>query len=323
MRRPIEERVLELERRLYSIQHDVIGGRQAVPKFDSRPQVRLARIANEPEENDNTFEIIFLDGEFTQAAGQQSPAYLDRQIFAKAAAYNLAGNTLTQGTKVPVYWSNGHWWIYAPTGSEPPPPPAGESLVNVAVQPDFYYTTGPNAGDFSDNIGHFIAGGNYNQQDMNWNQLYGPDIGLAIVADEGGYNLEFNTPATYLITLTCEIRKHWYRFVTPPDPEQWFDLEIRFAESPSAENLPASELLGYHKWNTSTAYAISQDIVDLLGVLRTANAFEMFTWSTVRRIYQPTNYRTRVTLWTSSSAGTDEYGLDMTQLQLIVQQLFE
>lgn len=131
-RQSLDERVLQLERTLGAIQHEIIGARQQFPKFDNRPQVRLAKVANTPAPGDNTFQIVFLDGSYPKASGNQTPTYLDRQLTTKEVAFNLTGVSLSQGDKVFVVFSSGYWWMYIPEGGTPPPaPPSNVTFVTI------------------------------------------------------------------------------------------------------------------------------------------------------------------------------------------------
>lgn len=76
-------------------------------------QVRLAKTTHSAESYPaapaNCYEIEFLDGTFTEAAGQQTPTYTDRGSL--AYALSMAGEYFLEGTRVAVVRIGRQWWI--------------------------------------------------------------------------------------------------------------------------------------------------------------------------------------------------------------------
>jgi hypothetical protein len=220
-----------------------------------------------------------------------------------------------------AYDITGSRWEALPLGTSSTTP-SGDLLINLFHTPDYYFVTGPDAGTkITSQGGIFMSSStNYAVQDINWKNQLGPDIGIAILPNVGGHNLTFTVAGTYQFTWTGTIRKHWYNLVTPPDPIEWFDFEMRLDDNPSAENLSTPDTLIYEHWNTSTDYG-SNAIVDPVGVNREATVFATYTFSNIRRIYQPTTYRTRCSIFNTGTPLQD-YGVQFGHSMLTVQRLF-
>lgn len=118
----LSERVLDLEKRLSAVQYeiDAAGARAAIAS--AAPQMRIARITGDPGTGDNTFDVIFEDGYFTELAGQRTPDYYGRQTTSRAVVHNLAGSKIDSGTRVPAWFWSDRWWTWWTSGGESQPP---------------------------------------------------------------------------------------------------------------------------------------------------------------------------------------------------------
>lgn len=113
----LTERILTLESTIARMASDIDRSRAREAITSGRSPVRIARIVGPVGSSDNTFDIIFIDGTYTETKGQQTPTWDDRQFSAKAVAYNLAGTKVDAGTKVPVYFWGDLWWLWHNTTS--------------------------------------------------------------------------------------------------------------------------------------------------------------------------------------------------------------
>jgi len=90
-------------------------GRQAI--VAATRHVRLARTTTSgtyPSTPCDTYEIVFLDGTFTESAGDQTPTYTERSASPQAIAYDIRSDGLIpEDTEVLVLEQNGKWWIVA------------------------------------------------------------------------------------------------------------------------------------------------------------------------------------------------------------------
>lgn len=108
----LAERVLTLERRLSGLQSEVDAANARTAMTAGAYQMRIGRITGEPEDSDNTFDVIFEDGTFTEAAGQQSPDYIGRQLAARAVVHNLAAVKIPKDTRLPCWYWSDRWWTW-------------------------------------------------------------------------------------------------------------------------------------------------------------------------------------------------------------------
>lgn len=113
-------RLQELETRVSSTLAQIERMTGRVSREANVRQVRLARTvaasASYPAEPANTFPIIFLDTEFPQAEGEQTPTYTERSEEYQAFAFNKTDRYLEEGTEVFVVKFQSldgdyEWWI--------------------------------------------------------------------------------------------------------------------------------------------------------------------------------------------------------------------
>lgn len=110
---------------------------------DSVPY-RIAEVMNIPSAADNTYLVRFVDGEFSDNAGNVSPSYTPRQQNGKYYVHNLGNGVPGQGTKIPVWqWSGKFWTMIGSSNSGSTPPSAPDTAVVWIEQT----TGGPTTGD--------------------------------------------------------------------------------------------------------------------------------------------------------------------------------
>lgn len=128
------ERVLSLERRLAGIQADIdaAAARQAMAVAPSG--FRIGRIIGDPQDSDNTFDVIFDDGSYPQIAGQQTATYTGRQLAPRTVVHNLASVKIPVGNRVPCWWWSDRWWTWYSTSESTPT----ESPVRMMGFDDFW-----------------------------------------------------------------------------------------------------------------------------------------------------------------------------------------
>jgi len=107
------ERIHALERDLDQMRFAI--DRLSVRETTSMPhkQVRLARTSAGPgiyPSSGDTFYIDFLDGQYTKAAGSQSPVYIDRHGTAFELCHNMARTLPPENTLLHVWEWDGYWW---------------------------------------------------------------------------------------------------------------------------------------------------------------------------------------------------------------------
>jgi hypothetical protein len=106
----LAERVLTLERQLAGVQAELLTASARVAEPAIPQQVRIAKTTGTPQDTDTAFPITFLDGSFTETAGQQTATWQDRQNTSKAVVFNIAGEKIPSGTKLMVWAWNNRWW---------------------------------------------------------------------------------------------------------------------------------------------------------------------------------------------------------------------
>lgn len=121
MKDVLAERVLTLERRLSGLQAEVDAANARTAMTAGAYQLRIGRITGEPQDAHNTFDVIFEDGTFTEAAGDQSPDYTDRQLVARTVVHNLATVKIPADTRVPCWYWSDRWWTWWKEGTESTP----------------------------------------------------------------------------------------------------------------------------------------------------------------------------------------------------------
>lgn len=106
------ERVLALERQLSGIQAelDIANARHAM--VAGNVQMRIAQVVNDPQDDDNVFDIIFQDGTFTASAGERTPTWRARQLITQAVCYNLADEKIPQDEFISVFYWGDRWWTH-------------------------------------------------------------------------------------------------------------------------------------------------------------------------------------------------------------------
>ena len=126
-----QERVLSLERQLAGVQSqlDVTLARSALVGNDDA--FRIAVISGDPEDDDNTFDVIFQDGTYLPSAGDQSPTYQDRQIAARTVVHNLAGEKIPEGKRTVCFWNHDRWWSWWTAGSPGESPPETDQVTGL------------------------------------------------------------------------------------------------------------------------------------------------------------------------------------------------
>lgn len=131
-------RIDSLERELEQLSRDVDTNDMRAGTVSPKYQVRLAKtVTSKPEIDDpdnpgtmisdypktgNTFEIVFVDADYTEAEGDQSPTTTDRQKTEQPLpgqpplrfswVHNLSGGYLAAGTVLAVARHNGKWWTW-------------------------------------------------------------------------------------------------------------------------------------------------------------------------------------------------------------------
>lgn len=209
----LAERVLQLEGDLYAVKQELRAANHRAARIGAPNNFRLARITNTPSTSDNTFEVIFLDGKFTQAAGVNSPSYTDRQLASRATVYNITGVKLDKDDVIPVYsWSN-RFWTYVPDTTTDPGGGGGSCEAQI-FQGVRYWEIDPGGGAVTEvtgtDAGKFIQGAAYGTngglafQGLSFTNQYGTDLGIDFVSDGlKGEAFDFQEDGIYQITVEC------------------------------------------------------------------------------------------------------------------------
>lgn len=327
-RQSLEERVLQLERTLGSIQHEIIGARQPLPKFDNRPQVRVARVANNPTSGDNTFQIVFLDGSYPKASGNQTPTYLDRQLTAKEVAFNLAGTELNQGDKVPVYFSNGHWWLYAPEGSTPPPPGDG-NLSNVFTDGRYFFWDTPSMMYplTTDHAAFMPSGPDSRRKYLAFITKRGPDLGINhdYTHATTPHHFTFTQAGTYVIHFRCNVVPVRIDTVRPT-PAQPFGFYAEFVGT--SGGLGIGDTTGINKVLMDSIHWFDTDFGDIgtystlsYGLLK-KGAGDYQSPMTVRVFQSSVPYSVTIPIQLIPATSTD-FGIVIDNVAMVITKLFE
>lgn len=108
----LAERVLTLERRFSGLQSEIDAANARNAMAAAAFPMRIGRISGDPQNADNTFDVIFEDGTYAELAGQQTPSFLGRQLAARAVVYNLAEAKIPKDTRVPVWYWSDRWWTW-------------------------------------------------------------------------------------------------------------------------------------------------------------------------------------------------------------------
>jgi len=115
------ERMRRMESEIARLSADLARLR-ATPADTARPQeVRLARTYNTGSYpgggSDNTFPATFVDGTFTETAGNQTPTITERDTGNVAIIHNTSDDYIPVNTLIPVWRQGGRWWTTYTTGS--------------------------------------------------------------------------------------------------------------------------------------------------------------------------------------------------------------
>ena len=107
-----DERLASIEQKVAMLRRDLEVISSRVGFVASKSNLRLAEIVNTPIDGDNTFEIKFVEGTFTETAGQHTPTYTDRSTTTEFA-HNVAPTTTTpsSGDVVRVFRWSRRWWF--------------------------------------------------------------------------------------------------------------------------------------------------------------------------------------------------------------------
>lgn len=115
----LQERVIALERMVNDLRAgmDSVRAREAVQ--GGNIPYRLARVTNDPVTGDNTFSIVFLDGTYSPAAGDQTPTFTQRQLSSKTVVHNLNRSKIDKDSEILVFPWGDRWWTWHGTAAEP------------------------------------------------------------------------------------------------------------------------------------------------------------------------------------------------------------
>jgi hypothetical protein len=108
----LSERVQYLERQVEQLAAR-INAEVSVGSPSRRKQTRTARTVESGgsyPSSGNTFPIIFVDGEYTETAGNQTPTYTARAATPSHFVHNVADQYISVNIEVQVWFENEQWW---------------------------------------------------------------------------------------------------------------------------------------------------------------------------------------------------------------------
>lgn len=115
------ERIAAAERQMASLQADLRQTARVATSFGDCP-LRIAKITNDPGDDDNVFDVVFVDGTFPEYAGDHDVTWRERQQTAKDVICNLADEKIPQDKYVWAFRHARRWWTwYTEGGGESTP----------------------------------------------------------------------------------------------------------------------------------------------------------------------------------------------------------
>lgn len=129
----LSERILRIEQNMIRLTAELDRSRAVDMIQAGRAPVRIGVIEGPVSSNDNTFLVRFVEGQFTETKGQQSPTWTDRQTAARVVAYNLAGSHIAANTRLPVYRYSNRWYVHHTASQSPSDHPV--AIVRVDESP--------------------------------------------------------------------------------------------------------------------------------------------------------------------------------------------
>lgn len=317
----LAERVLQLEGDLYAVKQELRAANHRAARIGAPNNFRLARITNTPSTSDNTFEVIFLDGKFTQAAGVNSPSYTDRQLASRATVYNITGVKLDKDDVIPVYsWSN-RFWTYVPDTSESTPgTDFAEYQANVFYDERFIYDSGVNIGtEITGEPGWMTTlGSDLQRQRLAFTSQDGPSIGLTHSGSSNTY--AFTDKAYYRLTYTASVLPFWYVNGSKPSPAEDFYFGV---EVSSFANLWATSYEFRHVFHT--------DFEDVGNTTRSfgnvdfgwARTFSVTTFFKIDYSEPATSDTIAIDVFAGGISGAKtDFGVNVADQHMIIQKLF-
>lgn len=124
------ERILEMERKLATVQAELQAAHARLAMQRGQVKWRLAQVTNTPSTGDRIFRVRFVDGVFPKQEGSGSLALTARQDDGKFFVYSLLENpNIVQGSVVPAFEWQGYW--YTCCGSGEPGEPEQMAMAEV------------------------------------------------------------------------------------------------------------------------------------------------------------------------------------------------
>lgn len=225
------ERLYQLEQKFEGLQAEMSALKAFSGGGMAARQTRLAEVTSTPiGSTDNTFQIVFLDGRFTETAGVQSPQWRSRQQAARAVAYNLAEEVIPVGTRLPVYQWSDRWWCYWTAGSGTPPPLT--QVFNVFWDETYWHFGGPYDGTEETGANPEDESGpgtlltpNHEAFLLKFAEQAGPNMGIVLQSDPEQH-VRMNTPGTYVFHFRCQVRPwRFYSVSNPTDKSFMFQVQ--------------------------------------------------------------------------------------------------
>jgi len=111
------DRIVDLEQQVQDLRRDLDAYRRRDLFHQTPRQIRTAITcaisASYPTAPADTYGIKFVDGTFTESAGDQTPTDTNRSATYQRIAHDRTpGRFLAEGTLVQVYEENSRWWIF-------------------------------------------------------------------------------------------------------------------------------------------------------------------------------------------------------------------
>lgn len=107
-----KQRIELLERQMEALTRKLDQGFDRSMALNEQP--RLAKTYNPgsyPSDPANVYPIMFLNGTFTETAGNQTPTYTNRSSTSKRVGFGLTDEYIEAGTVVACWRQNNRWWI--------------------------------------------------------------------------------------------------------------------------------------------------------------------------------------------------------------------
>jgi hypothetical protein len=105
------DRLVELENQVRSLRSDLQQLRTTATPTGAEGLGRPCRVVGPVTPGDDTFDVIWLDGEFTETKGANSVVWFDRQATSAGVAHTIDGSTLVADSVYYAHFWSDRWWI--------------------------------------------------------------------------------------------------------------------------------------------------------------------------------------------------------------------